>query len=535
MTKKNSYPKYFVKSYLKKVYTKSSSSYLSNALVSLLATHLSDSPEATLIRFTNGDTPITRTAFFDICERYCAFFQNIGLKAGDRIVVQTPKSIDSLCLYVGAIMAGGIYIPLNPDFTDIEVSYYLNDSQPTIFICMLDRIETLFKIARESNVMHIYSLDTDKSGSFHEELNSQNFEFMSVAERQEEDIAAILYTSGTTGRPKGAMIPHRALGSNASTLCKHWKFSAEDVLIHALPVFHTHGLFVATNVALVSGAEMLFIDKFDTDNVIQAMHSATSLMGVPTFYTRLLQHPDLSSAAQNMRLFVSGSAPLLAQTHQEWTQKTGHSILERYGMTEANMITSNPYDGIRKAGTVGMPLDGVTVRITSEETMDEVAVGEVGSLEMKGPNLFTGYWQNPEKTAAEFRSDGYFISGDLACRDEDGYISIVGREKDLIISGGFNIYPKEIEIILDELPNVIESAVVGVPHVDFGEAVVAIIVKQPDTALSQTDVVNYVSSQLVNYKRPKHVSFLSSLPRNSMGKIQKNLLRDQFKHLFESS
>ena len=511
-----------------------SSSYSPNALVNLLATHLGDSPDATLIRFTNGDVPITRAAFFATCERYCAFFQNLGLTAGGRIVVQTPKSPDSLCLYVAAIMAGGIYIPLNPDFTDTEVSYYLNDSQPTIFICMLDRMETLFQIARESNVPHIFSLGADKSGSFYEDINSQNVAFTSVAARQEKDIAAILYTSGTTGRPKGAMISHRALGSNASTLCRQWKFSAQDVLIHALPVFHTHGLFVATNVALVSGAEMLFMDKFDTEKVIQAMPSATSLMGVPTFYTRLLQHPDLSSAAKNMRLFVSGSAPLLAQTHEEWTQKTGHAILERYGMTEANMITSNPYDGTRKAGTVGMPLDGITVRITSEGTMEEVAQGEVGSLEMKGPNLFTGYWQNPEKTAAEFRSDGYFISGDLACRDKDGYISIVGREKDLIISGGFNIYPKEIETVLDELTEVSESAVVGVPHADFGEAVIAVIVPQQDAELSQIDVVNYVSSQLVNYKRPKHVAFASSLPRNSMGKVQKNLLRDQFKTLFES-
>ncbi len=512
----------------------SSSSYSSNALVSLLAVHLSDSPDTTLISFTNGDAPITRGAFFSICERYCAFFQNLGLKKGDRIVVQTPKSSDSLCLYVAAVMAGGIYIPLNPDFTDTEVSYYLNDSQPTFFICMLDRTNTLLQIARESNVEHIYSIGANKTGSFYEQINSQNAEFKSVAERQDEDIAAILYTSGTTGRPKGAMIPHRALGSNALTLCREWKFSKADVLIHALPVFHTHGLFVATNVALVSGAEMLFMDKFDTDKIIQAMPSATSLMGVPTFYSRLLQHPNLSSAAQNMRLFISGSAPLLAQTHEEWTQKTGHAILERYGMTEANMITSNPYDGLRKAGTVGMPLDGIMVRITSEETMDEVAEGEVGSLEMRGPNLFTGYWQNPEKTAAEFRADGYFISGDLACRDEDGYISIVGREKDLIISGGFNIYPKEIETVLDELPDVNESAIVGVPHADFGEAVVAVIVKQLHSELSETDVINYVSSQFVNYKRPKHVAFMSSLPRNSMGKVQKNVLRDQFNTLFVS-
>jgi len=276
----------------------------------------------------------------------------------------------------------------------------------------------------------------------------------------------------------------------------------------------------------------LFMDKFDVDKTIQAMPNATALMGVPTFYTRLLRHPALATAAEKMRLFISGSAPLLAQTHEEWTQKTGHAILERYGMTEANMITSNPYFGNRKAGTVGIPLAGISVRITSEESLQEVAEGQVGSLELKGPNLFTGYWQNPEKTAAEFRADGYFISGDLACQDEDGYISIVGREKDLIISGGFNIYPKEIESILDELPDVIESAVVGVPHADFGEAVVAILIIEEKSTLKQSDVIDYVSSQLVNYKRPKHVAFLTSLPRNSMGKVQKNILREQYNSLF---
>ncbi|MBT5765625.1 MAG: AMP-binding protein [Kordiimonadaceae bacterium] len=510
----------------------SSSSYSTNALISLLASHLADSPDKILFRFLDDEMPITRQDFFSECEKFCAFFQEIGVQPDDRIVVQTPKSSKSLSLYIGAIMAGGIYIPLNPDFTDAEVSYYLNDSQPSVFICMSERKESLFKIAAESNVPNLYTLGIDNSGTLPQEIRTTNAIFIQEVARQDEDIAAILYTSGTTGRPKGAMIPHRALGSNAITLCAEWQYTEQDVLIHALPVFHTHGLFVATNVALVSGAEILFMDKFDVDKTIQSMPNATALMGVPTFYTRLLQHPALATASEKMRLFISGSAPLLAQTHEEWTQKTGHAILERYGMTEANMITSNPYFGNRKAGTVGIPLAGISVRITSEESLQEVAEGQVGSLELKGPNLFTGYWQNPEKTAAEFRADGYFISGDLACQDEDGYISIVGREKDLIISGGFNIYPKEIESILDELPDVIESAVVGVPHADFGEAVVAILIIEEKSTLKQSDVIDYVSSQLVNYKRPKHVAFLTSLPRNSMGKVQKNILREQYNSLF---
>ena len=510
-----------------------SSLYSSNALLNVLSIGLDDSPDKTFIRFLDNDTQITRQAFFSTCERYCAFFLEIGIKAGDRIVVQSPKTTDSLCLYISAIMAGGIYIPLNPDFTDAEVSYYLNDSKPTIFICVPERAESLMKIASESDVPFTYTIGTKDIGTFYEEVYLRDAKFTEVIPREEEDIAAILYTSGTTGKPKGAMISHRALSSNALILRKEWRFTSQDVLIHALPVFHTHGLFVATNVALVSGAKLLFLDKFDSDKIIKAMPFATSLMGVPTFYTRLLQHADLSIAAKHMRLFISGSAPLLAQTHEEWKEKTGHAILERYGMTEANMVTSNPYKGIRKAGTVGIPLEGIKVRITSQETMEEVGEGQVGSLEIKGANLFTGYWQNPEKTASEFRKDGYFISGDLACRDNDGYISIVGREKDLIISGGFNIYPKEIEAVLDELPDVIESAIIGVYHADFGEAVVAVVVKKEQASLTEEDIIGYVSSQLVNYKRPKHVAFASNLPRNSMGKVQKNVLREQFKSLFE--
>ncbi len=512
-----------------------SSFYSSNYLVKTLATRLSDSPNKTFIRFLEDDTQITIKSFFSICERYCAFFMSLGIGAGDRIVVQSPKTTDSLSLYISTIMAGGIYIPLNPDFTDTEVSYYLSDSQPTIYICMTERSHSLAVIANKLDVPFFYTIGLENTGTFYEEVYRRNAKFTDVVARKEEDIAAILYTSGTTGKPKGAMIPHRALSSNALILCKEWKFTNKDVLIHALPVFHTHGLFVATNVALVSGAEILFIEKFDSDKIIKAMPSATSLMGVPTFYTRLLQHPELSSSTKNMRLFISGSAPLLAQTHNEWSNKTGHAILERYGMTEANMVTSNPYEGIRKAGTIGIPLENIKVRIVSEETNEEVVEGQVGSLEIKGPNLFTGYWQNPEKTASDFRDDGYFISGDLASRDSDGYISIVGREKDLIISGGFNIYPKEIEIILDELPDVIESAVIGVNHEDFGETVVAVIVKKEESSLSKEDIQGYVSGQLVYYKRPKHIEFASAIPRNSMGKVQKNMLRERFKKLFEIS
>ncbi|HRJ69014.1 MAG TPA: AMP-binding protein, partial [Beijerinckiaceae bacterium] len=353
------------------------------------------------------------------------------------------------------------------------------------------------------------------------------------AERGPDDLAAILYTSGTTGRSKGAMLSHANLASNSLTLKEYWRFTDRDVLIHALPIYHTHGLFVATNVTLMAGATMLFFARFDPNQIMAAMPRATAMMGVPTFYTRLLQHPGLTKEATGgMRLFVSGSAPLLAETHREWQARTGHAILERYGMTETNMNTSNPYEGDRRAGTVGFPLPDVALRIADPETGAVLKQGEIGMIEVKGPNVFKGYWRMPEKTAAEFRGDGFFITGDLGMIDERGYVSIVGRGKDLVITGGFNVYPKEVEAEIDGMPGVIESAVIGIPHPDFGEGVTAVVVRQKGSALDETEILGRLSERLAKFKQPKRIIFMDDLPRNTMGKVQKAVLREQFKSLY---
>jgi malonyl-CoA/methylmalonyl-CoA synthetase len=346
-----------------------------------------------------------------------------------------------------------------------------------------------------------------------------------------DDLAAILYTSGTTGRSKGAMLSHRNLLSNAEVLLTEWRFTAEDVLVHALPIFHTHGLFVASNLALLSGAGMIWLPGFEAGAVLAALPKATVMMGVPTFYTRLLEEPGLTrDLVGHMRLFISGSAPLLAETHEAWEARTGHRILERYGMTETNMNTSNPYEGERRAGTVGFPLPGVELRILAEGR--EVPAGEVGMIEVRGPNVFGGYWQMPEKTAEELRADGWFITGDLGMRDADGYVHIVGRAKDLVITGGYNVYPKEVEMVLDEVPGVAESAVIGVPHPDFGEAVFAVLVAQKGVALQPEAALAAIAGQLARFKQPKAAVVVDSLPRNTMGKVQKNLLRDSYKGWF---
>jgi malonyl-CoA/methylmalonyl-CoA synthetase len=356
--------------------------------------------------------------------------------------------------------------------------------------------------------------------------------FAAVA-RGADDLAAILYTSGTTGRSKGAMMSHENLASNARALAALWRFTADDALIHALPIFHTHGLFVATNVTLVSGCRLIFMPRFDADAVIAVLPRATAMMGVPTFYTRLLDHPGLTrEAVANMRLFVSGSAPLLAETHDRWRDRTGHAILERYGMTETNMITSNPYDGDRRAGTVGFPLPGVEARVCDPATGAELPRGEIGSIEVRGPNVFKGYWRMPEKTAEEIRADGFFITGDVGVYDADGYLSIVGRSKDLIISGGYNVYPKEVETLIDALPGVRESAVIGLPHPDFGEGVAAVVTLEPGATLAPEAVIAALKPDLAAYKLPKRVFIADELPRNAMGKVQKKALRDRHADAF---
>ena len=378
----------------------------------------------------------------------------------------------------------------------------------------------------------VETLDERGGGSLIELANEESPDFVE-ASRTADDLAAILYTSGTTGRSKGAMLTHANLLSNALTLRDHWRFTPNDRLIHALPIFHTHGLFVATNVILTSGASMLLLPKFDPAQILALMPRATVLMGVPTFYVRLLQHEGLNrEAVASMRLFISGSAPLLADTHRTFQERTGHAILERYGMTETNMNTSNPYDGERIAGTVGFPLAGVSVRVTDPETGKILGQDETGMIEVKGPNVFKGYWRMPEKTKAEFRDDGFFITGDLGKIDRQGYVHIIGRGKDLVISGGYNIYPKEVESEIDQLPGVVECAVIGVAHPDFGEGVTAIVVKQPGSNLDERAVLDALGDRLARYKQPKQIIFVDDLPRNTMGKVQKNVLRERYCNLY---
>ncbi|MDX1817157.1 MAG: malonyl-CoA synthase [Marinobacter sp.] len=466
--------------------------------------------------------------------RLAGALKALGVEPGDRVAVQVDKSPEVILLYLACLRIGGVYLPLNTGYTAEEVGYFLGDAEPALFVCRPEVLDAAKGIAEKTGCPRVETLGTDGNGSLMEK-SAQAQAFSGIEARSEDDLAAILYTSGTTGRSKGAMLTHKNLGSNCKTLAEAWRFTEQDRLIHALPIFHTHGLFVACNVVLVSGASLFFMAKFDLDQIIEAMPEGTSLMGVPTFYTRLLQDERLTpELTRNMRLFTSGSAPLTAETHHKFQQKTGHAILERYGMTETNMNTSNPYDGDRIAGTVGLPLPGVEIRITDPEsgTHKPLAQGEIGMLEVRGPNVFKGYWRMPEKTRAELLDDGFFVTGDLALIDERGYVQIVGRDKDLVISGGFNVYPKEVEQVIDEMDGVVESAVIGVPHPDFGEGVTAVVVLEPGASVSEADVIENLVGHLAKYKQPKRVFFVDALPRNTMGKVQKNQLRDQFKDTY---
>jgi malonyl-CoA/methylmalonyl-CoA synthetase len=457
-----------------------------------------------------------------------------GVEPGDRVAVQVEKSPDAVMLYLACLRAGAIFLPLNTAYTPAEIAYFLGDATPRVFVCDPGSRDKLAPVAAKVGVAHVETLGVLEDGSLIEAARGMSAEFADV-ERGADDLAAILYTSGTTGRSKGAMLSHGNLASNALTLVDYWRFTSDDVLIHALPIYHTHGLFVAMNTLLLAGGSMFFLPKLDPDLMLRLMgRGATTMMGVPTFYTRLLAHPGLTKeATKNMRLFISGSAPLLAETHREWTARTGHAILERYGMTETNMNTSNPYDGDRVPGAVGFPLPGVSVRITNAETAQELPRGEIGMIEVKGPNVFKGYWQMPEKTASEFRKDGFFITGDLGKIDERGYVYIVGRDKDLVITGGFNVYPIEVETEIDELPGVLESAVIGVPHADFGEGVTAIVVPKKDAALDERQIIGALEQRLAKFKLPKRVIFVNELPRNTMGKVQKAELRKTYGDLYK--
>ena len=454
-----------------------------------------------------------------------------GLQPGDRLAAQVHKSPGALALYAACAQAGIVFLPLNTAYTVEELSYFIENSGARLVVCDAASEAALSPVA-EGLGARIETLNGDETGSLTDQAATMPAQFDTV-DRSEDDLAAFLYSSGTTGRSKGAMLTQKNLLSNAAVLADEWQFTGADVLLHALPIFHTHGLFVATNVSLIAGGAMLFLPKFDQDAMIGLMPKASAMMGVPTFYTRLLADNRFTAElTRGMRLFISGSAPLLAETHRDFEARTGHRILERYGMTETNMNTSNPYDGERRAGTVGFPLPGVALKITDPETGATLPSETVGQIEVKGPNVFKGYWQMPEKTAAELRSDGFFITGDLGKIDGDGYVHIVGRNKDLIISGGYNIYPKEIELVLDAQPGVLESAVIGVPHADFGETVLGLVVpdgqEQPDLdAIMQT-----AGASLARFKHPRQLILVDELPRNTMGKVQKNILRERFKDVF---
>lgn len=485
-----------------------------------------ESPDGQITRYGELETGSARMA---ACLRDC------GVMPGDRVVVQIEKSHQAVVLYLACLRMGAIYISLNTAYTATELDYFIGDARPRVLVCRPEAEGDLQTIADSHGVSRVLTMDDDGTrGSLLESLDGVIAD-EAVVQCEGTDIAAILYTSGTTGRSKGAMLSHENLASNALCLHKLWGFVPGDVLLHALPIYHVHGLFVALHCALLNGSKIWFLPKFDLETVLALLPKSTVMMGVPTFYVRLLGDARFDRAqCEVMRLFIAGSAPLLTETFNEFEARTGQRILERYGMTEAGMITSNPcdpHDGARLAGTVGFALPGVEARVCDANGA-EMPRGEPGTLEIKGPNVFFGYWQNPEKTAAEFRDDGFFITGDVSTMDVDGRISIVGRAKDLIISGGFNVYPKEIETEIDEIEGVIESAVIGIAHPDFGEGVVAVVVKQGGVTLSDADIIGALKDRLAKFKQPKRVFFVDALPRNAMGKVQKKILRETFKGLF---
>ncbi|MGH1419362.1 MAG: malonate--CoA ligase [Hyphomicrobiaceae bacterium] len=485
-------------------------------------------PNAVLIHSRDGQV-VTYSNMLDRSAQFANALAKLGVVKGDRVAAQVEKSVEAIWLYLACLRVGAVFLPLNTSYTDTELNYFVSDAEPRVFVCQQDRYEAIEALARANGVGHVETLNDDQTGSLFDKADACSKTHTDVV-CDGEELAAILYTSGTTGRPKGAMLTHENLSSNSKTLVSTWKFSSSDVLLHALPIFHTHGLFVATNVTLLSGASMHFHPGFDLSAIVAALPQVTVMMGVPTFYIRLLSSDELTrELVENMRLFVSGSAPLSSDTHRQFEQRTGHTILERYGMTETNMNTSNPYDGERRAGTVGFALQGVEIRVADPETGGQLADGEIGSIEIRGSNVFKGYWRKPEKTAAEFRDDGFFISGDLGFIDEKGYLNISGRGKDLIISGGFNVYPAEVENAIDGIAGINESAVIGVPHPDFGEGVTAVVATSIENTPDAKDIKAVLTNELAGYKLPKQIFYVEALPRNKMGKVQKNVLRERYK------
>jgi len=471
--------------------------------------------------------------------RIANLLASLQIPAGSRIAVQVEKSVEAMILYLATLRAGYVFLPLNTAYQSAEIEYFIGNAEPAVVVCTPGNFGWVSKIAFSAGTQHVFTLGDERTGSLLERAAHCGDAHQCVA-RQADDLAAILYTSGTTGRSKGAMLTHGNLLSNALVLKDYWGWKLGDVLIHALPIFHVHGLFVAIHAALLNGSKMIWMAKFEPKAAIAAMARATVFMGVPTLYVRMLAEKSLTrEAASHMRLFISGSAPLLIETFKEWQERTGHTILERYGMSETIMLTSNPYapdarhtgQAERRGATVGFALPGVGLRIIDDAGVP-LAVGDIGNIQVRGPNVFKGYWRMPEKTAEEFTQDGWFKTGDVGKQDERGYVSIVGRSKDLIISGGYNVYPAEIEGYINELPGVAESALVGVPHPDFGEVGVAVVIAKPGARLDGEAIIGQLKGQLANFKIPKRCFVATELPRNTMGKVQKNLLREQHKGLF---
>ena len=472
--------------------------------------------------------------------------KSLDLPEGSRVAVQVEKSVEAMMLYLATLRAGYVFLPLNTAYQSAEIEYFIGNAEPAVVVCSGANFGWVSKIAFKAGTQHVFTLNDDRTGSLLDRAAHHSDQHKTVS-RKADDLAAILYTSGTTGRSKGAMLTHGNMLSNALTLKDYWGWKTTggpdghgDVLIHALPIFHVHGLFVAIHGALINGSKMIWMAKFDPKRAIAHMAKASVFMGVPTLYVRMLAESSLNKAAvKNMRLFIAGSAPLLIETFTEWQARTGHTILERYGMSETAMLTSNPYaadkrygqQSERRGGTVGFPLPDVSLRVRGDDGLD-LPVGEIGGIQVKGPNVFKGYWRMPEKTAEEFTADGYFKTGDVGKVDERGYVTIVGRSKDLIISGGYNVYPAEIEGYINEMKGVAESAVVGVPHPDFGEVGVAVVIAKPGAAVQPDAIIAELKAKLANFKIPKKCFVVTELPRNTMSKVQKNLLRDQYKGLF---
>lgn len=511
------------------VYYKRTGRITDQNLYDILKSAFPEDPQTPCIILPDGAV-ITYGMLDEESARLASLLATLGVRPGDRVAVQVRKSPRALFLYLGSLRAGAVYLPMNDAYRAHEVEYFLADAEPRIFVCRPPARAMADEAASKAGVLHVLELGDDGEGSLARKASAQPAHFPESLGGG-EDLAAILYTSGTTGRSKGAMLSHRNLAVNAQVLKRQWGFRPDDVLLHMLPIFHVHGLFVATHCILLSGGRMFFEPRFDAGRALRLLPLSTVFMGVPTYYARLIAEPELTrDLCLKMRLFVCGSAPLSMETFERFKAATGHTVLERYGMTEGGMFCSNPYEGERRGGTVGFPLDGVSVRVAGQKNKP-LEAGQIGEIQVKGDNIFSGYWRMPEKTKEEFTADGFFKTGDMGRRDADGYLVIVGRSKDVVITGGLNVYPGEVEEIIDRMPGVAESAVIGAPHPDFGEAVTAVVVRRGDeqgAELTEAAVIGFVKETLANFKVPKKVHFATELPRNSMGKVEKNILRQRY-------